>query len=92
MTAGAYDENRWAKGERPGAFKLEDYRIAEGMDYAPEDVAVAIDDLLEEVATAMDAPNANHLALTPFKQFLQAQSLKTWPSLVEPAVDGEVVL
>lgn len=25
LTAGTYDEARWAKGERPGSFKLGDY-------------------------------------------------------------------
>lgn len=53
LTAGTYDEARWAKGERPGSFKLGDYVVADGVGYAPEGVEQAISELLGEINEAL---------------------------------------
>lgn len=49
VAAGTYDEARWAKGERPGSFKLGDYIVADGIGYGSEDVEGAVSELLGEV-------------------------------------------
>lgn len=64
LTAGTYDEDRWSKGERPGTFKRADYRVADDVGFAPEEVGAAVEDLLDEIAQAMAAPNARKNALT----------------------------
>lgn len=64
LTAGTYDEDRWAKGERPGAFKRGDYRVADTVGFPPEEVEPAIKELLAEMAEAMSAPRASKNALT----------------------------
>lgn len=49
LTAGTYDEARWAKGERPGTFKRGDYVVAGNVRHASEDVEDAVQELLDEV-------------------------------------------
>lgn len=53
LTAGTYDELRWAKGERPGTFKLGDYVVADGVGYAPDEVEGAVSELLGDVNEAL---------------------------------------
>ncbi len=68
LTAETYDEDRWAKGERPGTFKRGDYRVADNVGLPPEEVEPAVRELLEEMAEAMKAhgtsANASKNALT----------------------------
>lgn len=49
LTVGTYDETRWAKGERPGTFKLGDYVVADNVGYAPAEVEGAVRELFDEV-------------------------------------------
>lgn len=52
MLYGSYDQNMWDKGERPGEFKIGDYRVGmidEGS--APEDVESDIRELLNVINT-----------------------------------------
>ena len=49
LTVGTYDEARWAKGERPGIFKLGDCAVADNVGYAPDEVEGSVRELLDEV-------------------------------------------
>ncbi|MCQ4636972.1 Fic family protein [Anaerovorax odorimutans] len=49
LMAGCYDERRYAKGERPGTYKLGDYSIGDDIGSFPEDVEGDIEELLLEV-------------------------------------------
>lgn len=53
LTSGTYDEARWAKGERPGSFKLGDYVVADNVGYAPDEVENATRELLDEVSAGL---------------------------------------
>lgn len=64
LTAGTYDEARWAKGERPGTFKRGDYRVADDVGFPPDEVDGAVTELLTELTTAMRELNAGGNALT----------------------------
>ncbi len=64
LTRGTYDDARWAKGERPGTFKKGDYRVADDVGAAPEEVSALVASLLDEVNEAMAAPGAEGNALT----------------------------
>ena len=64
LTVGTYDAVRWAKGERPGEFKRNDYVV--GTNDVGEDAALveaAIDDLLDQLAAAT---RANILTVAAF--------------------------
>lgn len=65
LCRGTYDESRWAKGERPGTYKLNDYAVGvdQKVGYTPEKVAPAIDELLTETNEALKA-NANVLTIS----------------------------
>lgn len=52
LMKGCYDETRYQKGERPGAFKKHDYVTGDGVGAAPEDVESELQELLEEVKAA----------------------------------------
>lgn len=54
LTQGTYDEVRWKKGERPGAFKLNDYCVADGQGALPEEVPGEIAELCEELEEVPD--------------------------------------
>lgn len=54
LTKGTYDETRWAKGERPGKFKINDYCVADGQGALPGDVESEIQELCEEL---LDVPD-----------------------------------
>ena len=48
---GAYDERRWARGERPGQYKIHDYVIGQSDQGAlPEEVPSEIEELCDEFA------------------------------------------
>lgn len=53
LTKGTYDDNRWNKGERPGSFKVGDYRVGNDVGFAPEDVFEAVEDLVNELNDAL---------------------------------------
>ena len=61
LAAGTYDEARWAKGERPGSFKLGDYVVAGGVGYAPEDVERAIFELFGEINEELSSVSPNDI-------------------------------
>ena len=50
LMAGCYDESRWERGERPGAYKIHDYVTGDGIGSAPEDVPADIELLCNEIA------------------------------------------
>lgn len=52
LMKGCYDETRYGKGERPGAFKKHDYVTGDGVGTAPEDVENELQELLDEVKNA----------------------------------------
>ena len=50
LTAGTYDENRYAKGERPGEFKKGDYIVGESeVGSSAEDVEKDMQELIDEI-------------------------------------------
>ena len=50
LTEGTYDENRYAKGERPGEFKKGDYIVgADEVGSSSEDVKADIEELVKEI-------------------------------------------
>lgn len=57
LTKGTYDETRWAKGERPGMFKINDYCVADGQGALPEDVEEEIQELCDELLSVPDKGN-----------------------------------
>ena len=52
LMKGCYDETRYQKGERPGAFKKHDYVTGDGVGTAPEEVEYELQNLLDEVRAA----------------------------------------
>lgn len=64
LTAGTYDARRWDIGERPGMFKVHDYRVAHDVGLPPNDVAQAVSELLAEVNDAIQKPSTPQRALT----------------------------
>lgn len=64
LTYGTYDETRWARGERPGTYKLGDYRVADDVGLEPGAVPTAVEEMLGEVRSALDAPGSARNALT----------------------------
>lgn len=55
MTSGTYDIRRWQKGERPGTYKLGDYVVGRNeVGAPPEDVAVELQELIDDVANVAD--------------------------------------
>lgn len=52
---GAYDERRWARGERPGQYKIHDYVIGQSDQGAlPEEVPCEIEELCDEILNIPD--------------------------------------
>ncbi|WP_172135885.1 Fic family protein [Adlercreutzia sp. ZJ473] len=83
LTRGTYDEDRWARGERPGTFKLGDYVVgARDTGVAAGDVPRAIGDVLSEVREALEASNAQKNALV-IAAYLHAQIAR-----IHPFADG----
>lgn len=53
LTQGTYDERRWACGERPGTYKVNDYVVGvNGVGSAPEAVPHDVRELLDEIEAA----------------------------------------
>lgn len=52
LMKGCYDDTRYGKGERPGAFKKHDYVTGDGVGTAPEEVEAELQELLDEVKDA----------------------------------------
>ena len=53
LTQGTYDERRWARGERPGTYKVHDYVVgANGVGSSPDAVAGDVQELLGELKAA----------------------------------------
>ena len=52
LTQGTYDERRWSRGERPGAYKRHAYVVGDDAGLEPEEVPGAVRDLLREVREA----------------------------------------
>ena len=53
LTKGTYDEDRWAKGERPGTYKRGDYVVADGVGYDADEVPTAVQELLDDLDDAL---------------------------------------
>ena len=53
LTKGTYDEDRWAKGERPGTYKRGDYVVADGVGYDAGEVPTAVQELLDDLDDAL---------------------------------------
>lgn len=82
LTAGTYDDERWAKGERPGTFKRGDYRVANDVGLAPEAVEEAVVSLVDQVRNAMAEPEGKQNALT-IAAFAHARLVE-----IHPFADG----
>lgn len=55
LMQGAYDERRWARGERPGQYKIHDYVIGQSDQGAlPEEVPSEIEELCDEILNIPD--------------------------------------
>lgn len=54
LMQGTYDERRWERGERPGEYKKHDYVVGNDQGALPEEVAVEIEELCEEVNSIKD--------------------------------------
>lgn len=52
---GCYDETRYSKGERPGAFKANDYIVGDNVETPAEDVPEEIEELCNEINNARNA-------------------------------------
>ncbi len=52
LMKGCYDETRFAKGERPGTFKIHDYVTGDGIGLPPEEVETEVSALFEEIKEA----------------------------------------
>lgn len=64
LTQGTYDEDRWAKGERPGTFKKNDYRVADDVGASPLEVPALIEDLIHEIDDAFKQSDSHINTLT----------------------------
>lgn len=83
LTQGTYDEDRWARGERPGTFKLGDYVVGvRDTGIAADDVSQAVGDALSEVREALEASSAQKNALV-IAAYLHAQIAR-----IHPFADG----
>lgn len=82
LTRGTYDDDRWAKGERPGAFKRGDYRVADDVGAAPDEVPELVGALVAEVRDALRSENGGNNALT-IAAYLHAQLVD-----IHPFADG----
>ena len=82
LTRGTYDDVRWAKGERPGTFKKGDYRVADDVGAAPEEVPGLVKALAAEVQEALLSESAEKNALT-IAAYLHAQLVD-----IHPFADG----
>ena len=82
LTRGTYDDARWAKGERPGTFKKGDYRVADDVGAAPEEVPGLVKALAAEVQEALLSESAEKNALT-IAAYLHAQLVD-----IHPFTDG----
>lgn len=82
LTRGTYDDARWAKGERPGTFKKGDYRVADDVGAAPEEVPGLVKALAAEVQEALLSESAEKNALT-IAAYLHAQLVD-----IHPFADG----
>lgn len=54
LMSGTYDERRWERGERPGAFKVHDYVVANDQGALPEEVPGEIEELCDEIGDIED--------------------------------------
>lgn len=61
LTRGTYDDARWAKDERPGTFKKGDYRVADDVGAAPEEVPGLVKALAAEVQEALLSESAEKM-------------------------------
>ncbi|MFR5828366.1 MAG: Fic family protein [Adlercreutzia equolifaciens] len=82
LTRGTYDDARGAKGERPGTFKKGDYRVADDVGAAPEEVPGLVKALAAEVQEALLSESAEKNALT-IAAYLHAQLVD-----IHPFADG----
>lgn len=82
LTRGTYDDDRWAKGERPGAFKRGDYRVADDVGAAPDEVPELVGALVTEVRDALLSEGGEKNALT-IAAYLHAQLID-----IHPFADG----
>ena len=82
LTRGTYDDDRWAKGERPGAFKRGDYRVADDVGAAPDEVPELVGALVTEVRDALLSEGGEKNALT-IAAYLHAQLVD-----IHPFADG----
>lgn len=64
LTRGTYDETRWAQGERPGTFKINDYRVANDVGLLPSEVEEAISSLVSELSEVLVNRQSPQDALT----------------------------
>ena len=74
LMTGCYDESRWERGERPGAYKIHDYVTGDGIGSAPEDVSADIELLCNEIAdvppeSALTAAAYTHLRFETIHPF-----------------------
>lgn len=83
LTYGTYDQDRWAKGERPGSYKLGDYVVGvDDVGFPAASVKDAVDELVAQVSEAADESAANRNALT-IASFFHAQFIE-----IHPFADG----
>lgn len=83
LTYGTYDQDRWAKGERPGTYKLGDYVVGvDEVGFSAYEVPEAVDELAAQVSEALGSPESKRKALT-IASFFHAQFLE-----VHPFADG----
>lgn len=54
LTEGTYDERRYERGERPGEYKKHDYVVGNDQGALPEEVALEIEELCEELKDVPD--------------------------------------
>lgn len=82
LTQGTYDERRWERGERPGRFKMHDYRVADDVGLPPEEVPEAMCELASEVADALEGRCADRRLLV-IAAYLHAKLVS-----IHPFADG----
>lgn len=82
LTRGTYDDGRWAKGERPGAFKRGDCCVADDVGAAPDEVPELVGAPVTEVRDALLSEGGEENALT-IAAYLHAQLVD-----IHPFADG----
>lgn len=83
LTYGTYDQDRWAKGERPGSYKRGDYVVGlDDVGFPASQVAPAVEELVEQVGEAVAFPVDEHHALT-IAAYFHAQFID-----IHPFADG----